>query len=59
MAENSFLHRTTNDSNHSVKASIDRNYASTAAKDYVNQRREKAAKQAREEKKNVSGKKLS
>lgn len=59
MAENSFLHRTTNDKNRSVKASTDRNYASTAAKDYVNQRREKAAKQASDEKKSVSNTKLS
>lgn len=59
MAENSFLHRTTNDANRSAKASTERNYASTAVKDYVNQRREKAAKQARDEKKNVSNTKLS
>lgn len=59
MAENSFLHRTINENNRSVKASTDRNYASTAAKDYVNQRREKAAKQANDEKKSVSNTKLS
>jgi len=59
MAENSFLHGTTNDNNRSVKTSTDRNYSSTAAKDYVNQRREKAAKQSRDEKRNVSGTKLS
>ena len=59
MVENSFLHGATSDHNHSGKTSIERNYSSTAAKDYVNQRREKAAKQAREEKKNVSGTKLS
>lgn len=59
MAENSFLHRTTNDSNRSVKVSTDKNYASTAVIDYVNQRREKAAKQASDEKKSVSNTKLS
>ncbi|WP_113661143.1 hypothetical protein [Pedobacter nanyangensis] len=59
MAENSFLHGATNENTRSGKTSNERNYTSTAVKDYVNQRREKAAKQTKDEKNRVSNTKFS
>jgi hypothetical protein len=45
--------------NHSEKTSIERNYSSAAVKNYVEQRKEKAAQQAQDEKDGVSKAKIS
>ena len=59
MAENSFLNGTTKENNRSRNTSIERNYSSTTVKDYVNQRREKAEKQTKDEKNGVSNTRFS
>lgn len=57
MAENFILSGTTNENNR--MEATERDFASTVAKHYIEQRKEKAAKQAEDEKNGVSNTKLS
>ncbi|MGE6220524.1 hypothetical protein [Nubsella zeaxanthinifaciens] len=58
MADNSILLDETNQSKHLNSTTTDRSYTSTVAKNYVDQRKEKAQKQAHDEKNGISKAKL-
>lgn len=58
MADNSILLDETKQGEHLNSSATDRSYTSTVAKDYVNQRKEKAQKQAHDEKNGISKAKL-
>ncbi|WP_461787716.1 hypothetical protein [Pedobacter sp.] len=59
MADNSILLLDETNQMHLNSSATDRSYTSTVAKDYVNQRKEKAQKQAHDEKNGLSKAKLS
>jgi hypothetical protein len=59
MGENFILHEATNDNNRSNKTSTGKAYTTDVAKNYIDQRKEKAAKQSQNEKNGVSNAKLS